>query len=64
MELQSLASTPSTTTAPMLTADAQREARVTMSCRCAGCGSTVAFDALIVSCGCADDNRAADSTLH
>lgn len=60
MELQSIASTPSTVAAPRY----EPEARSTMACRCAGCGSPVAFNALIVSCGCADGDRTADSTLH
>ncbi len=64
MELQLLASTPSTSAASMLAADSPADGRIAMACRCSGCGSTVAFDALIVSCGCADDDRAADSTLH
>lgn len=64
MELPSIASTPSTTAAPLFVAEAAGEARSTLACRCAGCGSVVAFDALIVSCGCADADRAADSTLH
>lgn len=33
-------------------------------CRCDGCGSVVTFDALIVSCCCADDGRPADLALH
>lgn len=39
---------------------------VRMACRCEGCGGTVTFDALIVSCACADEEppRTADSTLH
>jgi len=64
METQLLASTASTAAAPMLVADSPAEGRTVMACRCSGCGSTVAFDALIVSCGCADDERSADSTLH
>jgi hypothetical protein len=64
MELQLLASTASTAAAPMLAADSPAEGRTAMGCRCEGCGSAVAFDALIVSCGCADDERGADSTLH
>ena len=64
MELQSLASTPSTAAAPMHTSPAPSDVRVVMGCLCAGCGSPVAFDALIVSCDCADDDRAATSTLH
>ena len=64
MELQTIASTPSTAAAPLYVADAARDLRSALSCRCEGCGSPVAFDALIVSCGCADADRAADSTLH
>lgn len=60
MELQTIASTPSTAAAPLC----EPEARSVMNCRCEGCGSPVAFNALIVSCGCADGDRAADSTLH
>ena len=35
-----------------------------LTCRCEGCGSVVVFDALIVSCRCADDGRPGDSALH
>lgn len=64
MELQSIASAPSKSAAPLHEPAAAREARSVMNCRCEGCGSPVAFNALIVSCGCADGDRAADSTLH
>lgn len=64
MELQTIALTPSTAAAPLYEPEAAREARSAMNCRCEGCGSPVAFNALIVSCGCADGDRAADSTLH
>lgn len=37
---------------------------VRLACRCEGCGGTVTFDALIVSCACADDSARSDSTLH
>lgn len=64
METHSLASTASIAAAPMLASPAPSDARIVMSCRCAGCGSAVAFDALIVTCDCADDGRSTDSTLH
>jgi hypothetical protein len=34
---------------------AASEARLTSAYRCAGCGSQVAFDALMLTCQCIDD---------
>ncbi len=51
------------TPAPLLAPTADTEP-VRLTCRCQGCGVTVTFDALIVSCACADDAPRGDSTLH
>ncbi|TXC66985.1 hypothetical protein FSC37_18105 [Piscinibacter aquaticus] len=62
---------PSTDVAPVVStapaaiiAPAAESEAPQLVCRCNGCGSVVAFDALIVSCRCADDDRPADSALH
>ncbi len=64
--------TPSTDVQPIspaatpqaLAAPAEVPAGGRLACCCSGCGSAVTFDALIVSCRCADDGRSTDSVLH
>lgn len=50
---------PSAIVAPPADAESPR-----LVCRCDGCGSVVTFDALIVCCRCADEDRPSDSALH
>lgn len=66
MDMPSMDVTPVTAgVAPtVIVAPAQVPSNQRLVCRCDGCGSVVTFDALIVTCRCADDGRAADSTLH
>ncbi|MFT3664090.1 hypothetical protein [Piscinibacter sp.] len=63
MKLQPVESAPRSAAAPLLR-PANKEAGVRLVCRCVGCGCTLTFDALIVSCACADEAPRADSTLH
>lgn len=63
MKLQPIETTPRSAPAPLLM-PAQEEGAPRLVCRCDGCGSVVTFDALIVSCACADEAPRADSTLH
>lgn len=63
MELQSLELMPRATPAA-LRGPASEASRTRLACRCDGCGGSVTFDALIVSCACADEAERADSTLH
>ena len=66
MEMQSMDLTPITAgaTPTVLVAPAQPPSNQRLVCRCEGCGSVVTFDALIVSCRCAEDGRPTDSALH
>ncbi len=63
MELQSMELVPRSTPAPLF-APAQEGDAPRLVCRCDGCGCALTFDALIVSCACADEAPRADSTLH
>ena len=65
MHMPSTDISPVVTTAPSaIIAPGAEPEYPRLACRCDGCGSLVTFDALIVSCCCADEDRPADSALH